>query len=167
MKKAFIVVIKNGQTYNNFPEGTIVGQCYENEDMFDSEVSNGDLLDVLFNDEIINTDFIKSEKIGDDWVILEDTDKKNEYAAEQRELKKMDFGQKVLAYFGVLTNDLTVEDYQTLLADTQVGVIKDLLRQGALESSFTVLSDYPINAIITQEIKDKIMAKITSFIAQV
>jgi len=167
MKKAFVVITKNGQTYNNLPEGSIVGQCYESEFMYQTEVDNGDLLDVLFDDELINVDFLRTEKIGDDWVVIEDTAKKNEFMAEQVELKKMKLGESVLAYVGVLFNSLTVEDYQTLLADQDIAVIKDFLRQGALESSKALFEVYTPNLIVTQEVKDKILAKIDLAISQV
>lgn len=174
MKRAWFIVDNNGQTFNNYPEGQIMmfSQVSWIWDIFlfnDGWVSYRD-----FDDTGMILDYVKAVKVNGEWVLQEDQQLKIDQEAlklEQSkigtEVKKMNFGQQILAYFGVLTNDLTVEDYQTLLADPEVDVIKDLLRQGALESSFDLLTDYPINSIITQTIKDKILARISYFLAQV
>lgn len=169
MKKAYLVVNNNGSTFNNLEAGTIVAQCYLGETMGDLEnnVILGDLVNVNFDDEIIDSAYIKSELIEGNWVIVEDEEKKLQDISISTEKRKMEYGKEVLAYIGVLFNSLTVEDYQTLLLDQEIAMMQNLLRQGALESTLGLLDGYAVNAIVTQEIKTKIASKIAFYIAQV
>lgn len=173
MKRAYFIIEKDGQTYNNITVGTVikVGEVGYIWDVF--LLNDGWITYRDFDDQTLDERFLVAE-FTTDWVIVENTTAKEEFEeAEQGailenvELKKMEFGEKVLAYIGVLFNSLTVEDYQTLLADPSIDVIKDLLRQGALESSLHLLNEYTPNLIVTQEIKDKIATRISNYIAQV
>jgi hypothetical protein len=173
MKRAYFIVDKDGQTYNNITEGTVVkvGEVGYIWDIF--LVNDGWIIYRDFDNETLDERFIKAE-FTTDWAIVENATAKTEFEeAEQEatltnvELKKMEFGQKVLAYIGVLFNSLTVEDYQTLLMDQEIAMIQKLLQQGALESSLQLLTAYATNAIVTQQIKDQISAKLNYYIAQV
>lgn len=164
MKKVYIVIEIEGQTYQNLPVGTIAGVFFENEEI----TLDSNLFSIVdFNENLIQEKYLKVDFINDQWVVSEDMDKKGEDHAVEIEMKKMEYGKEILAYIGVLFNALTVEDYQTLLLDQEVAMIQNLLRQGAIESTLGLLDAYVVNAIVTQEIKDKIASKIASFIAQV
>jgi hypothetical protein len=167
MKKAYICIENNGQTFHDLPVGTIAIHCFMAEMPYQDSVDLGLFQIVEFDDELINPRYLKTELVNNSWVVVQDDEKMNEDQAILTERKKMEFGQEILAYIGVLFNSLTVEDYQVLLMDQEVAMVQNLLRQGALESSLGLLSSYTINSIVTQEIKDKISSKISFFIAQV
>jgi hypothetical protein len=167
MKKAYICIENNGQTFNNLPIGTIAIQCFMAEKPFQDSVDLGLFQIVEFDEELINPSYLKTVLVNGVWTVEEDTQEKIEDENIQKEMLKMQYGKEVLAYVGVLFNSLTVENYQTLLMDQEIAMIQNLLRQGALQSSKDLLSSYLVNSIVTQEIKDKISLKLDHYIAQV
>lgn len=109
----------------------------------------------------------KAVLVDDIWTIIEDEAKKNEILKKQaveRELLKMDYGKRVLAYIGVRLNSFSVEDYQTLLNDETLAIVQNLLGQGALESSHHILSEYLPNALINESLLTDILNEIQSYI---
>lgn len=118
---------------------------------------------VDFDSSSIEEDCEKAVLIDGVWTIVEDTEKKQqkiEDKAVNLELLKMKYGNEILAYIGYKMNSFEVYDYQSMLSDNTITMIRTLLSQGALESSYFILNGYAPNGAITEDLKNDILLKI-------
>jgi hypothetical protein len=132
-----------------------------------SIIDNNGMTGVEFDSSLIESGYEMIAMINLEYTVIEDTVKKESDILKRnidREMLKMDYGKQILAYIGVKLNTYSVEQYQQLLIDDNIKMIQTLLTQGALESSYSLLSDYQVNELITQNLKDDILAKILFFI---
>lgn len=173
MKRAWYVKLKENETYKNIPYGTILNITNDNY-LWDIFLYNEEYVDHVDFEEknFSNLDYIKVSNIDNIPTVVEfenmsdiikDEQDKEEIA---KELSKMEYGRKILAYIGVELNQLTVEQYQNLLGNNEIKTIQTLLSQGALESAHQLLMFYTPDDIITQLLLDKVQLQIQYYINQ-
>lgn len=172
MKRAWYIKNKDNSTYKNIPFGTILNITNTNY-IWDTFLYNNDWIGFIdFDDSLFNLDLIKVKE--ENGVIevsnIDNIEEINQLELEsneiQKELVKMEYGKEVLAYIGVNLNTLEVEQYQSLLSDNNLFTIQTLLKQGALESCYSLIHNFTPNEIITQLLLDKVKMKIQYYINQ-
>lgn len=124
-------------------------------------------LSCVFDETTIESGYELIAFINGEYFVIEDTARKNSDILNkqiEKEILKMEYGKRVLAYIGVRLNSFTIEQYQTLLQDETLKMIQTLLGQGALESSYMILSSYPSNETLSQSLIDDILLEIDKHI---
>jgi hypothetical protein len=164
MKRAWVTTTEwNGHTVGTIERISIVEDLPINAPIGCITIVDYDEVNIMEGCE-------KAVLVDDQWNIIEDENKKNEILKKEaidREILKMDYGKRVLAYIGVRLNSFSIEDYQALLSDQTLITIQTLLGQGALESSHYILSGYTPTQLLSEQLIFDILAEIQTYIDEV
>lgn len=114
--------------------------------------------------EFLENNVLKIEiHVPDDFTIQEEniTDKYEEQLKFRKNQKRKEFANDTLIFINTIIQDWTVQNKLTLLSREDVKGALTFLTNGSIEQSLSLVMSLPTDSLLTQEVKDKVIAYLT------